>query len=102
MEFLDAVSWEEGRLKQRKVRRPERNYELIIYRELEDGGRTLKVVCALSRGMFVQYFLLFKLGNEIAVNSLPRPERHGRRSAGVQLLQIPRAVTLPSSVNFRS
>ena len=43
-EFLDAVSWEEGRLKLRKLRLPEQNYELIIYRELEDGGKTLKVV----------------------------------------------------------
>jgi hypothetical protein len=38
------VSWEDGRLKLRKVRLPEHNYELVIHRELEDGGKTLKVV----------------------------------------------------------
>jgi hypothetical protein len=41
---LVSVSWEEGRLKHHKVKLPERNYELIIYRELEDGGKKLKVV----------------------------------------------------------
>lgn len=31
-------------MKKRKVYLPERNYEYITYRELKDGGRTLKVV----------------------------------------------------------
>ena len=52
--FLDTVIWEEGRLKQCRLKLPERNYELIIYRELEDGGKKLKVVIsALSVGVFM-------------------------------------------------
>lgn len=40
--FLDKLTWEGGRLKLRKLRLPDKGSELILYRSLEDDGKTLK------------------------------------------------------------
>ena len=53
------MTWEEGRLKQRRVKLPERNYELIIYRELEDGGKKLKVVTSVFISRHVHHDVAF-------------------------------------------
>lgn len=43
--FLDKVSWtDDGKLRIRKLKSPEQNYELVIYRWLEIGGKSLVVV----------------------------------------------------------
>jgi hypothetical protein len=42
--FLDKATWDGAKLKIRKLNMPEQNSELVIYRELEDGGKTLKLV----------------------------------------------------------
>lgn len=43
--FLDTVTWsKDGRLLIKKLRLPEKAYELIVYRSLENNGKTIKLV----------------------------------------------------------
>jgi hypothetical protein len=42
--FLDTCTWEDGKLCVRKVRTPDKSYEILTYRWLEDDGNTIHCV----------------------------------------------------------
>jgi hypothetical protein len=52
--FLDTVTWEDGKLKVVKLKTPEKNYELVTYRWLEDNGNTIHCV----RIALFDYFII--------------------------------------------
>jgi len=45
--FLDTATWENGKLKVVKLKTPDKNYELITHRWLEDNGQTIHIVSTL-------------------------------------------------------
>ena len=48
-QFEDTVTWEDGKLKVVKLKLPEKNYELVTYRWLEDNGNTIHCVRISTR-----------------------------------------------------
>jgi hypothetical protein len=43
-QFIDKVTWENDKLLVKKLKLPEKAYELHVYRWLEKGGKVLKMV----------------------------------------------------------
>lgn len=65
--FYDTVEWSaDGRLLLKKLRLPEKGYELWIYRSLENAGKTIKLVRCfcnnplISISLFIYIYLSYR------------------------------------------
>ncbi len=56
-QFEDTVTWEDGKLKVVKLKLPEKTYELVTYRWLEDNGNTIHCVSFFTHSFIKVRFM---------------------------------------------